>query len=334
MRNKCKWMIVGGAGYIGSHVSRCFLDNDLDVVIVDNLVTGIKERIPEKIKLIKLDCENHIKLKEYIQDNKIDGIVHLAAFKQARESRRDPIKYWDNNLRSTLGIVKAIKNTNVRYLIFSSSCSVYGQCGEGQEESKLNPMSPYGWTKFVSEQIIQNCASQLNISFISLRYFNVIGNDNFPMAFDNSEECLVPKIYKAIINKQLPKVFGTDFDTSDGTAIRDYIDVRDLSYIHFLAAKHLMESKKNLNKFFNVGSGKPVSVLEIINSFSRLLDRKIMYEDVGRDPADPDRVWANNEKFFRNFCWQPKHSIDSSIKSFLKSPQIKKELDKLFNPRP
>ena len=143
-------------------------------------------------------------------------------------------------------------------------------------------MSPYGWTKFVSEQIIQNCASQLNISFISLRYFNVIGNDDFPMAFDNSEECLVPKIYKAIINKELPKVFGTDFDTSDGTAIRDYIDVRDLSHIHFLAAKHLMESKKNLNKFFNVGSGKPVSVLEIINSFSKLLDRKIMYEDVGR----------------------------------------------------
>ena len=111
MRNKCKWMIVGGAGYIGSHVSRCFLDNDLDVVIVDNLVTGIKQRIPENVKLFNLNCENHSKLKKYILDNKIDGIVHLAAFKQARESRRDPIKYWDNNLRSTLGIVKAIKNT-------------------------------------------------------------------------------------------------------------------------------------------------------------------------------------------------------------------------------
>ncbi|MBO8221451.1 UDP-glucose 4-epimerase GalE [Prochlorococcus marinus] len=333
MRNKCKWMIVGGAGYIGSHVSRCFIDNDLDVVIVDNLVTGIKQRIPENVKLFNLNCENHSKLKKYILENKIDGIVHLAAFKQARESCIDPLKYWDNNVRSTLGIVKAIKNTNVRYLIFSSSCSVYGQGGEVQEDSKLDPISPYGWTKFVSEQIIQNCADQLNFSFISLRYFNVIGNDNFPMAFDNSEECLVPKIYKAIINKKLPKVFGTDFETSDGTAIRDYIDVRDLSYIHFLAAKHLMESKKNLNKFFNVGSGKPVSVLEIINSFSRLLAIKIMYEDVGRNPADPSKVWANNEKFFRNFGWQPKHSIDSSIKSFLESPEIKEELDKLFNSR-
>ena len=330
MKNKLKWMIVGGAGYIGSHVCRCFIDNGLDVVIVDNLVTGIKERIPEKVKLIKLDCENNYELNKYILENKIDGIVHLAAFKQARESRRDPIKYWDNNIKSTLGIVKAIKNTQVKYLIFSSSCSVYGQCGEVKEESNLNPISPYGWTKFVSEQIIQNCAKQLNISFINLRYFNVIGNDNFPMAFDNSEECLVPKIYNAIINKQLPKVFGTDFESPDGSALRDYIDVRDLSYIHFLAAKHLTESKKKLNTFFNVGSGNPVSVLEIIHSFSILLATKIIYEDVGRNPADPDKVWANNEKFFRNFGWKPKYSLYSSIKSFLESSEKKHELDKLF----
>ncbi len=152
MKNKLKWMIIGGAGYIGSHVSRCFIDKNLDVVIVDNLVTGIKERIPEKTKLIILDCKNHDELNNYILENKIDGIVHLAAFKQARESSREPIKYWDNNINSTLGIVKAIKNTKLKYLIFSSSCSVYGQCGEVKEESKLNPISPYGWTKLVSEQ--------------------------------------------------------------------------------------------------------------------------------------------------------------------------------------
>tara|TARA_A100001388_G_C28765458_1_gene500445 strand:- start:154 stop:1158 length:1005 start_codon:yes stop_codon:yes gene_type:complete len=331
MSKKFTWMIIGGAGYIGAHVSRCFIDNDLDVVIVDNLVTGIKERIPEKVKFIKLGCENHNELNNYILENKIDGIVHLAAFKQARESSRDPIKYWDNNIKTTLGIVKAIKNTKVKYLIFSSSCSVYGKCGEVKEESKLNPISPYGWTKFVSEQIIQNCADQLNISFVSLRYFNVIGNDNFPMAFDNSEECLVPKIYNAIINKKLPKVFGTNFKTTDGSAIRDYIDVRDLSYIHFLAAKHLIKSKNKLNSFYNVGSGKPVSVFEIIHSFSRLLAKNIMFEDVGRNPADPDKVWANNEKFFSDFGWEPKHSIDSSIKSFLQCAEKKHELDKLFN---
>ena len=331
MRRKYTWLIVGGAGYIGSHVARCFLDNDIDIVIVDNLVTGIKERIPDKVKFIKLDCENHNELNNYILANKIDAIVHLAAFKQARESNRDPLKYWDNNLKSTLGIVKAIKNTNVKYLIFSSSCSVYGGSGEVKEESTVNPISPYGWTKFVSEQIIKNCAPQLNISFLSLRYFNVIGNDNFPMASDNSEECLVPKIYNAIINNKFPKVFGTDFETPDGSALRDYIDVRDLSYIHFLAAKHLMESKKILNSFFNVGSGKPVSVLEIIHSFSRSLSIKTKFEDVGRNSVDPDKVWANNEKFFRVFGWQPKYSIDDSIKSFLESSEKKLELKKFFN---
>ena len=330
MCNKSKWMIIGGAGYIGSHVSRCFIDNDIDVVIVDNLVTGTKERIPEKVKFINLDCKYNIELNNYILENKIEGIIHLAAFKQARESKRDPIKYWDNNIRSTLGIVKAIKNTNVKHLIFSSSCAIYGPCGEVKEESNLNPVSPYGWTKLVSEEIIKNCASQLNISFISLRYFNVIGNDDFPMAFDNSEECLVPKIYNAIINKKLPNVFGTDFETSDGSAVRDYIDVRDLSYIHFLAAKHLIKSKKKLNMFFNIGSGKPVSVLEIIKSFSRLLGIKIAYKDVGRNSADPDKIWANNENFLKIFKWHPKHNIDSSIKSFLESKEkylLKKLLD-------
>ena len=157
-----------------------FLDNDVDIVIVDNLVTGIKERIPEKVKFINLNCENHDELNKYIVENKINGIVHLAAFKQARESSRDPLKYWDNNIRSTLGILKAIENTMVEYFIFSSSCSVYGKCGEVKEQSKLNPISPYGWTKYISEQIIQDCAKQLNISVVNLRYFNVIGNDDFP----------------------------------------------------------------------------------------------------------------------------------------------------------
>lgn len=321
MRNKLKWMIIGGAGYIGSHVSRCFLDNGLEIVIVDNLETGLKERIPYNVKFINLNCENHELLKKSIQENKIDGIVHLAAFKQARESIRDPLKYWHNNIGATLGILKSIEDTSVKYLIFSSSCSIYGRCGEVSEESSLNPISPYGWTKFVSEEIIKNCSSQLNLSYINLRYFNVIGNDNFPMAHDTSEECLVPKIYRAIKNKKLPIVFGTDFDTYDGSALRDYIDVRDLSFIHFLAAQHLMDNPERLQTFFNVGSGEPKSVLEIIDSFSKLLSVKIEYKDVGRNPADPDKVWANNEKFLKIFDWKPIHKIESSISSFFDSAE-------------
>ena len=323
MVNSCKWMIVGGAGYIGSHVSRCFKDNGIDILIVDNLVTGKEERIPEKVKFIKIDCQNHIDLKKYIIKNKIEGIVHLAAFKQARESIRDPLKYWDNNIKATLGILNAIKNTEVKYLIFSSSCSIYGKCGEVKEETSLNPISPYGWTKSVSEEIIKNCASQLGLSFISLRYFNVIGNDNFPHAHDNSEECLVPKIYNSIKNNQIPKVFGTDFLTPDGSALRDYIDVRDLSYIHFLSAKYLIDNSNKLETFFNVGSGNPVSVLEIIDNLSKILSLDTKYENVGRNSADPDKVWANNEKFFNIFKWKPKYSIDSSLRSFIESVERK-----------
>ena len=318
MDNK-KWLIIGGAGYIGAHVIRTFLREGLKVFVLDNLTTGKLERLPKDIKFYKYDCENYKKLNEILIKNNIYGIVHLAALKQARESKREPLKYWNCNINSILGVLNAIKGTGVRSLLFSSSCSIYGKSGEVNEETEYKPISPYGRTKTVSEMIINDCAKELNLSVLNLRYFNVIGNDTFPYAHDTSNECLIPALYNCIKSNQKPKVFGTDFPTPDGSALRDYIDVRDLSDVHFLASKYLSGLNKKEIINLNVGIGKPNSVFEIIDCFSNLLGFEIIFEDCGRNKADPDAVWANNEKIINLFNWKPKFKLKDSIKSFLQS---------------
>ena len=241
----------------------------------------------------------------------------MAALKQARESLRKPLNYYDQNISIMLGILKAIPNSPVKYMVFSSSCSIYGASSEVSELSDTNPISPYGKSKLFCEKILQDCYASLNISFISLRYFNVIGNDNFPFAFDTSKECLVPSIYSKISIGELPEINGINFPTPDGTTLRDYVDVRDLAEAHYLATKKLIKENKNLNLFINVGTGKPVSVLEIVKSFLKELQMKFEYIDKGRSEADPHAVWADTKRFKSIFNWQPKYSLQDSIKSYI-----------------
>lgn len=321
--NNIRWLIIGGAGYIGAHVSRTFLKNNINIFILDNLSTGLKERIPKSIKIYNFDCSNSQKINEILNKHNIQGIVHLAAFKQARESKRKPLKYWENNISAMIGVINSIKNSPVKYFLFSSSCSIYGDSKEVTEESDIKPLSPYGRTKAICEMILDDCAKELKISCISLRYFNVIGNDNFDMAHDNSEECLVPSIYNCYMKNKLPEVFGTNFNTRDGSAMRDYLDVRDLSDVHYLAANYLMNKNINLNLKLNVGTGKPNSVLEIIKELSNNLSIPNKINDVGRNSADPDAIWANTNKFKKLFDWEPKWTIQESIKSYLQN-KIKK----------
>lgn len=319
---KSKWLIIGGAGYIGSHVTRTFLKNNLDVLVLDNLSTGIKERIPPSIELIELDCSESDKVNNILNSNNIEGIVHLAALKHARESERESLKYWDKNISAMLGVIKSLKNSPVKYFLFSSSCSIYGDRNEVTEGSTPKPLSTYAKTKSTSENILNDCAKELNLSFINLRYFNVIGNDDFPMSYDNSLECLFPCLYKSLKKGELPNVFGTNFNTPDGSALRDYIDVRDLSQAHYLCAKHLILQDKKLSLNLNIGTGKPRSVIEIINAFSKHLSVPNKFNNLERNPADPDAVWANTEKFKSLFNWKPTCNLDDSIKSFVASKKL------------
>ena len=326
-QNKVKWLIIGGAGYIGSHVSRAFINNKIDIFILDDLSTGLKERLPNSVKFYKFNCSNSKKLNHLLNQHNIKGVVHLAALKQARESKRKPLKYWSNNISSMIGVLNAFKDSPVKYFVFSSSCSIYGDSKEVTEESKTNPLSPYGRTKETCELMLNDCAKELQISWISLRYFNVIGNDNFNMAHDCSKECLLPSLYNCYQENKLPNVFGTDFDTKDGSALRDYLDVRDLSDVHFLAARHLMDKNKDIRMPLNVGTGNPRSVLEIINIFSNNLSISNKFNDLGRNSADPDSIWANTDKFTKLFNWEPRWTLEESVKSFL----LSKEKNKIKN---
>ena len=317
--NKKGWLIIGGAGYIGAHVSRTFIKNKVNVHVLDNLSTGLRERLPKDINFHNFDCSNTKKLNNLLNKNNIEGIVHLAAFKQARESKRKPLKYWSNNVTSMIEVLNSLRNSPVKYFVFSSSCSIYGNSEEVKEETKKNPLSPYGRTKNTCEIILNDCAKELDISWISLRYFNVIGNDDFQMSHDNSKECLLPSLYNCYKEKKLPSVFGTNFKTKDGSALRDYLDVRDLSETHFLAAKYLTDQKGKISMQLNVGTGKPYSVIEIIDIFAKRLSISNNFNDLGRNSADPDAVWANTNKFFSLFHWKPKWTLEESIKSFIDS---------------
>ncbi len=311
------WLVIGGAGYIGSHVARVLNKNGIKVIILDNLSLGIEKRVPEDIELIVQDCTESKALNKVLNNNNIIGVIHMAALKQARESIEMPLKYYDTNLSIILALLKAIQNSPVKYIVFSSSCSIYGASSEVTELSEKKPISPYGMSKLFCERIIEDCAKKLNFSFISLRYFNVIGNDNFPFAFDTSKECLIPSIYTKISNNKLPEINGTNFPTPDGTCLRDYIDVRDLAEAHYLATEKLIKENKNLNLFINVGTGKPISVLEIVKVFLNELKIKFEFIDKGGSKADPHAIWANTNEFKSIFCWEPKYTLLDSIKSYI-----------------
>ena len=319
------WLVIGGAGYIGSHIARNLKKNGFETIVLDDLSLGKKERVPKNIKLIIEDCKNSESLNKILINNRIIGVIHLAALKQARESLRLPLRYYDENLTNMLSILRAIKNSPVKYVVFSSSCSIYGASSKVSELSETKPISPYGRSKLFCEKILQDCANSLNISFISLRYFNVIGNDNFPFAFDTSNECLIPSLYSKISSGKLPEIYGTNFLTPDGTNLRDYIDVRDLAEIHFLAANFLISNKEKLSLDLNVGTGEPISVLQILNKICIALDLKEDFEDLGRNPADPPAIWANINKFKKLFNWEPKYSLEDSINSYIESTSKKDE---------
>jgi len=332
MIDNINWLVIGGSGYIGSHISRYFLEKKENIYILDNLSTGLKKRNVSKINFYSFDCRETKKLNDLLNKKNIRGVIHLASLKQARESLREPLKYWDSNINATISILKSFENSPVKFLLFSGSCSIYGSSNEVIEDIRPNPLSPYAWTKLCSEQIIKDCSRYLDLSWMSLRYFNVIGNGDFPFAHDTSKECLVPSIFSKLSLGELPKIFGTKFPTKDGSAVRDYIDVRDLAEIHFLAANFLISNKEKLSLELNVGTGEPITVLEIFSKICSVLDIKEDFEDLGSKPTDPPAIWANTNKFKKLFNWKPKYTLEDSINSYIKNTSYKKD-EKIYKKR-
>lgn len=330
---KMKILITGGAGYIGSHTIIEILENtDWEVISIDNFSNSTKDTYQRIEKITGKTIKNYaIDLKDkeatknvFIENQKIQGIIHFAAFKSVPESVENPLMYYDNNINSLLHILACQKEFNIPNLIFSSSCSVYGNIEKlpVTEETILNqPESPYAYTKQIGEQLVNDFIKvNPSLKAISLRYFNPVGahksglNGEFPLSKPDN---LVPYITQTAIGKlEQLTVFGSDYNTKDGTCIRDYIHVCDIASAHVKALQKLIEDKNLPNhSIINLGTGVGISVLEAIHSFEKVAHQKLNYTIGERRAGDIAAIYANNDKAKKLLDWQPLHNIDEMMRS-------------------
>lgn len=326
-----KILVTGGLGFIGSHTVVELLNNNYDVIIIDNLsnassdvIQGIQNITGKTPQLKVLDLIDQSSVYDFFTTNKnITGIIHFAAFKAVGESVQFPLKYYENNLYSLINILKVTHQLNMKLnLIFSSSCTVYGQA-EIQPVDENTPSqlaeSPYGNTKQICEEILKDYTiSADNLSVISLRYFNPIGAHptseigELPLGKPN---CLVPYLTQSVagVLDQLT-VFGDDYNTKDGTCLRDYIDVIDLSKAHVAALKKLENEKENPKyDVFNLGTGNGTSVLEVIQTFENATGEKVNYRIGPRRSGDVESVYARTGKAFELLNWRATTSLSDSL---------------------
>lgn len=310
-------LVTGGAGYIGSHIIELLVKKKFKVFIYDNLVTGYKKLINKKAVFIKGDIKNSKLLIKTINDNNINSIIHLAGYLNISEGQKNKKKYYKNNVIGTLNLVKACKNSTVKNIIFSSSCSIYGNIkGSVSEKNIPKPKSYYAFTKYKSEEIIKKYGKKFNFKYGILRYFNVAG------ASPSGKIGEIEKSYGHLIKnlaiqstKLRPKVdiFGNNYNTKDGTCIRDYIHVSDLADIHILALKKISSSKKSL--ILNCGYGKGYSVKEIVEIFKKI-KKGVIVKYKKKRIGDVAQIYSDNSKLKKILKWKPKFN---NIQTILKS---------------
>ena len=307
-------LITGGAGYIGSHIVEQLLKKNVNIIILDNLVTGYKRLINKQTKFINGDIKNKSKLIKIINDYKIESIIHLAAYLNVNEAEKNKKKYYKNNIEGTLNLVHACKGSKVKTIIFSSSCSIYGNCkGSVSEKTKPNPQGYYAYTKFKGEEIIKKYAKKYNYQYGILRYFNVAGASSSGKVgeINTSHGHLIKNIaIQSLKKKPTISIYGNDYKTKDGTCIRDYMHVSDLTNIHIQTLKYINTKSKSLT--LNCGYGKGYSVLDIVKILKKI-NKKLIINFEPRRAGDVAQVYAETKKFKKIFKWQPKFNNINKI---------------------
>ena len=327
-----KILVTGGCGYIGSHTIVDLIDNGFDVVSADNLINstedslqGIEAITGKKVTNYRVDLADlEATRKVFLANPDIVGIIHFAALKLVGESVEQPLRYFHNNLNSLLSILHCMKEFSVPNLIFSSSCSVYGN-SEELPVTETTPLqeaeSPYARTKQMGENILQDF-SYTNTGFncILLRYFNPAGAHESTLIGEspsNKPSNLVPVITETAIGKrESMTVFGDDYDTRDGSCVRDYIHVMDLANAHTKALQYLLENRNETNcEIFNLGIGEGATVLEVIQAFEKVTGKKLNYKIGPRRPGDVIAIYANYKKAAEQLHWEPKRNIEDIMQT-------------------
>jgi len=256
------WMLTGGAGYIGAHIVRAFDAAGLPVVVLDDLSTGIRENVPADVPFVQASVGDSEAVRAALREHGVTGVLHLAAKKSVAESVEKPLLYWDENVGGMRSLLQSCVDEGVDRILFSSSAAVFGNPPVDfvTEETPVAPMSPYGETKLIGEWMLRDLAAATGLRWAALRYFNVAGT-GAPELADRSVTNLVPMTFRALTAGRNPQLFGDDYDTRDGSCIRDYIHVVDLAEAHAAAAARLDEAP--IGEVFNVGRGEGVTVTEV-----------------------------------------------------------------------
>lgn len=312
-------LVLGGAGYIGSHTALELIKKGHEVIVVDNLVTGYEKAVPDKAVFYQGDIRNFDFLDNLFKTEKIDAVIHFAAYSLVGESVTNPLKYYDNNLYGTKVLLEAMIKNNVNKIVFSSTAATYGEPENIPilESDRTCPTNPYGETKLAMEKMFHWASKAHGLSYVSLRYFNACGADATGQIGEahNPESHLIPLVLQVPNGKrESVSIYGTDYDTPDGTCIRDYIHVTDLAEAHILAVEYLANGGES--DIFNLGNGVGYSVREVIETARNATGHPIPATEVPRRAGDPARLVASGEKAKRVLGWEPKiKQLDEIIAS-------------------
>jgi len=309
-------LVIGGAGYIGSHTVRMLLQRGHRVVIIDNLCKGHRRSVPAGAEFYKVDIGDTERLRNVFRNEPIDAVMHFAAFIEVGESMVDPKKYYTNNLVKTINLLNVMLEFGIKNIIFSSTAAIFGDPREVpiREDLLKDPVNVYGRTKLTVENVLSDYGSAYGLKSVCLRYFNAAGA-GFGIGEDHDPEShLIPLVLQTALGKRgVIKIFGTDYPTEDGTCVRDYIHVIDLGEAHILALEKLIGSKESDR--FNLGSGKGYSVREVIDESCRVTGERINVEEDGRRPGDSPVLVADSSRILERLGWRPRFELKDIIES-------------------
>jgi UDP-glucose 4-epimerase len=307
--NKPNVLVTGGAGYIGSHAVLALLDSGWTVTVIDNLSTGFRWAVPAQAAFVEGDIADQDLLARLIGEGKIGAIVHFAGSVVVPESVENPLKYYENNTAKSRSLIESAVRGGVRHFIFSSTAATYGipERVPVVETSRTQPINPYGWSKLMTERMLADAAFAHPVNFCALRYFNVAGAD--PKGRSGQSTAGATHLIKLAVEAATGKrdavsVYGTDYDTPDGTGVRDYIHVTDLAAAHVHALEKLVADPDS-SHIMNCGYGRGFSVLEVLDAVDRVTNLRIDRRLEGRRPGDPDALIADNAKILATLPWRP-----------------------------
>ncbi|MFC4242316.1 UDP-glucose 4-epimerase GalE [Gryllotalpicola reticulitermitis] len=309
------WLVTGGAGYIGAHVVRALQEAELGVVVIDDLSSGHREFVPAEVPFVEASVLDGTTLDELFAEHDIEGVIHLAGYKYAGESVKRPLHTYAQNVTGTAVLLAAMERAQVSRIVFSSSAGVYGTPRDERvtEATPTTPESPYGESKLIGEWLLADQARATELVHTSLRYFNVVGSE-VPELPDTSPYNLFPLVFRALKEGRAPKIFGDDYPTPDGTAVRDYVHVADLARSHVAAARR-MRAGEPLEPVYNLGSGEGSSVRQIMDAMVRGTGVDFTPEIAPRRRGDPALIVADGQLAARDLDWAMRHTLDDMVAS-------------------